>query len=75
MLLYHINEEISHSKCHFSHSDSYTRIPYFHSLENQLKIASKVREYFLPIGEMYRYRMRVQLAECEKNIMNNIVLI
>ena len=43
----HINEEISHLKCHFSHPGSCTRIPYLHILKNSKQITSKVRKYFL----------------------------
>ena len=35
--IYYINEEISHSKCHFSHSGSYTRIPYLQINGNYIK--------------------------------------
>ena len=52
--IYHIYEEISHLKCHFSHAGS---IPYLHSLENQHKILFGQKEICAD------NRMRVQLAE------------
>ena len=36
--IYHINEELSHSKCHFSHPGRCARIPYLHILENERKL-------------------------------------
>ena len=43
---YIINEEISHSKCHFSHPGSCTRPPYMHIFENQRKLHQKSANIF-----------------------------
>ena len=59
--IYHINEEISHSKCHFSHPGSFTRIPYFYIIENQRKLNQKSANTFWPVREQL-----AKLAICEQ---------
>ena len=58
--IYHRNEEISYSKCHFSHSRSRTRIPYLHVLENQPKLHQSP-QIFLASKSV------VQITECKCN--------
>ena len=53
--IYHINEEISHSKCQFSHPGGCTHITYL---------------LFLSSKRCADNRMRVHLAESEKNAKN-----
>ena len=45
-------EEIGHSKCHFSHPGSCTRIPFMHIQENQSKLHQKSANILGPIKEM-----------------------
>ena len=52
--IYHINEEISHLKCHFSHPGSFTHIPLLHILENQREWHQKSANIFSPEREMCR---------------------
>ena len=59
--IYNFNEEVSHSKCHLSHSGSCTRSPYFSHLRTSTQITSKVRKYSLAS------KRDVQITECEIN--------
>ena len=64
---YYIIEEKSHTKCHFSHSGSCTRIPYLQILESQRKMHQKSENIFVQITEcdaMSRMHANKCLKQC-----------
>ena len=58
--IYHINEEICHSKCRFSYSGSCTRFPHLHILENQHKLHQKSAKNIAS-------KRDVRITDCEYN--------
>ena len=50
--IYHINEEVSYSKCHFSHSGSCTRISCLHILEINENYIKSPKIFFWSVREM-----------------------
>ena len=65
---------MSHSKCHFSHSGSCTRISYLHILENHSNLHKRPQILFGQEERCADKRMRMQLAGCEKNVNVYIII-
>ena len=63
--VYHVDGEISHSKCHFSHPGKCTRNPYLHILK-KCKLHSKHFFKWQVLDRCADNGMRVQLAGCDK---------
>ena len=73
------NNGRSHSKCHFSHSGSSTRIAYLHILENQRILHQKSANIFWPEREICRKQNASAISRMRKHVktvnMFNVQLI
>ena len=73
----HINEEISHSKCHFFYHGICTRILCLHILANQRKLHQKSANIFWPIrgdNRMRKYDNEIIIVYLYVNITNFDIL-